>query len=59
MHILYIVTHTNEYLSLYLSLLQDSLRLGLLGRHHRTLLGITAILELVGLTQRSQSPQWK
>lgn len=44
---------------MYLSLLQDGLGLGVLGGHHRTLLGVTAVLELQGLTERSQSSQWK
>lgn len=45
----------SERVSRYLSLLQDGLGLGLLGGHHWTLLGVAAILELDGLTERSQS----
>lgn len=45
--------------SLHLSLLQDGLGLGLLGGHHWTLLGVTAVLELQGWMERSQSSQWK
>lgn len=48
--------HLDDFCQTYLGLLQDSLCLRLLGRHHWALLGITSILELEKMRKEELVP---